>query len=75
MAEKRIRIEIKRDGTVRAHTLGFQGRGCESYVEVLEKILDAKATEVTKRPEYFLREELSIDAAAVETIQEYSRKN
>lgn len=50
--DKKIRFEITSDGKVYAKTIGMDDERCLDYVEVLEKLLDAKAVDSSYTEEF-----------------------
>jgi hypothetical protein len=45
MTDKQLLVQVRRDGTVHAETIGMHGEECLDYIAVLENMLDAEATE------------------------------
>ena len=52
MAEKKIVVDIKGNGEIKAETFGFQGAGCMAELDKLLKGL-ALETVTEKKPEFF----------------------
>ena len=52
MAEKKIVVDIKENGEIKAETFGFQGVGCMAELDKLLKGL-AMETVTEKKPEFF----------------------
>ena len=52
MAEKKIVVDIKENGEIKAETFGFQGAGCLAELDKLLKGL-AMETSTEKKPEFF----------------------
>lgn len=52
MAEKKIVVDIKENGEIKAETFGFQGVGCMAELDKLLKGL-AMETETEKKREFF----------------------
>ena len=52
METHEIEIEVRPDGTVRAHVQGAKGAGCLEYAKLLEQLLATKA-EVQHTSEFY----------------------
>lgn len=65
MLEEKIRVKIKKDGSVNLEVLGVKGKGCVAMTEELEEALGI-VTDRTKKREYHER-------PARVTAQEVSR--
>jgi hypothetical protein len=52
MAEKRLVVQVRRDGTVHAETFGMQGPECLDYIAVLENMLEAETAESAFTEDY-----------------------
>ncbi|RWZ49729.1 DUF2997 domain-containing protein [Labedella phragmitis] len=53
MAEKRLVVQVRADGTVHAETFGMQGPECLDYIAVLENMLEAETTESAFTEDYY----------------------
>ncbi|KKK39992.1 hypothetical protein WQ57_01610 [Mesobacillus campisalis] len=50
--EKRIKIEIAQDGTIKAETIGIKGKNCLPYISMLENLLSAETVDSAYTHEY-----------------------
>ncbi|MFC1705892.1 DUF2997 domain-containing protein [Planctomycetota bacterium] len=65
MEPHEFEIEIRKDGTVRAHVRGAKGRGCLDYAEFLEevvgRIVDRELTHEYHEPDSQVRIEMQVE--------------
>jgi hypothetical protein len=52
MTEKQLVVQVRRDGTVHAETIGMQGAECLDYIAVLENLLEAQTTQSAFTDDY-----------------------
>ncbi|RUQ99076.1 DUF2997 domain-containing protein [Labedella endophytica] len=52
MTQKQLVVQVRRDGTVHAETIGMQGAECLDYIAVLENLLEAETTESAFTDDY-----------------------
>jgi hypothetical protein len=53
MTEKQLVVQVRRDGTVHAETVGMHGAECLDYIAVLEHILEAQTTGSAFTDDYY----------------------
>ncbi|WP_349409946.1 DUF2997 domain-containing protein [Pseudalkalibacillus sp. SCS-8] len=53
MNKKKIKIRIGEDGQIFAETIGLKGKECLTYIEQLEKLLDAETIDSNYTAEYY----------------------
>jgi len=66
---KRIRVQIFRDGTIKADVMGIKGKSCTDYIEVLEQLLDAEVIDSGYTAEYYETEQLDIQQQNINRIK------
>jgi len=66
---KRIRVQIFRDGTIKADVMGIKGKSCTDYIEVLEQLLDAEVIDSEYTAEYYETEQLDIQQQNINRIK------
>ncbi len=52
MTQKQLVVQVRRDGTVHAETVGMQGPECLDYIAVLENLLEAETAESAFTEDY-----------------------
>lgn len=52
MAQKQLVVQVRRDGSVFAETIGMQGPECLDYIAVLEDLLEADTVESSFTEDY-----------------------
>jgi Protein of unknown function (DUF2997). len=52
MAQKRLIVSVRKDGTVHAETVGMHGEECLDYFAVLEDLLDAEVASSSYTADY-----------------------
>ena len=52
MTRKQLVVQVRRDGTVHAETVGMQGAECLDYIAVLENLLEAQTAESAFTDDY-----------------------
>jgi hypothetical protein len=52
MAQKQLIVNVRKDGTVHAETVGMYGEECLDYFAVLEDLLDAQVASSTYTADY-----------------------
>jgi len=57
--KKQIQIKICSDGKIEAKTLGIKGEKCTDYINVLEKLLEAKTENSEYTDEYYQSETIN----------------
>ena len=60
---KKIRVEITPTGEIRAKTLGMKGEECLDYVDLVERVLEARTVDSSFTEEY---EEVRVDTTVHE---------
>jgi hypothetical protein len=69
MRGRRIVVTLGRDGTVRAETVGIQGKDCLDAIPLLEDLLDAEAIDSSLTGDYYTTS-ASTDAKARTRLRE-----
>ena len=57
----KLKIKIRRDGTIEMETLGIKGKKCLDYAKVLEQLADVKIETTEKTKEYYEAEYSQLD--------------
>lgn len=53
MTDKQLVVQVRRDGTVHAETVGMEGAECLDYIAVLENLLEAETAESAFTDDYY----------------------
>lgn len=53
MNQKQLVVQVRRDGTVQAETIGMQGAECLDYIAILENLLEAETSESAFTDDYY----------------------
>jgi hypothetical protein len=53
---KQLQVRIYPDGTIDAKTLGIKGEKCTDYIQVLERLMEARTVESAYTEEYYQSE-------------------
>lgn len=65
--DKKIVIEIGNDGKIYAETMGIKGKQCLSYIELIEKLLDAETIDSDYKDEYLQEEVVEVESNIIHT--------
>lgn len=57
---EKLKIRIFPDGTIKAETKGIKGEKCTDYIMILEKMLEAEATEANYTEEFYESENINM---------------
>lgn len=49
----KIQIRLRPDGGIDAETLGIKGKSCLDFIQVLEKIMAARAIDSDYKPDFY----------------------
>lgn len=63
MADKQLVVNVRKDGTVHAETVGMKGPECLDYFAVLEDLLEAEVVSSTYTDDYNAVADGASDAA------------
>jgi hypothetical protein len=66
---KKIRVQIFRDGTIKADVMGIKGKSCTDYIEVLEQLLDAEVIDSEYTSEYYETEQVEIQQQNIHQLK------
>ena len=66
---EKLKIRIFPDGTIKAETKGIKGEKCTDYIMILEKLLEAEATEAHYTEEFYESENINIDQNQIKYIR------
>ena len=58
--KKQLKIKLLPNGEIKMDTIGIKGKSCLKYVDMLEKLADAKIKEQEFTKEYYEQEEINI---------------
>jgi len=64
--KQQLQVRIHADGKIDAKTLGIKGSGCTNYIEIFERLLDARTVESSYTEEYYQK---STQSAVQENVQ------
>ncbi len=57
----KMKIRLFPDGTIQMETEGIKGKKCMDYAKVLQRLADAKISNIEKTEEYYQHEILELD--------------
>ncbi len=57
----KMKIRLFPDGTIQMETEGLKGKKCMDYAKVLQRLADAKISNIEKTDEYYQQEILELD--------------
>lgn len=57
----KMKIRLFPDGTIQMETEGVKGKRCMDYAKVLQRLADAKISNIEKTEEYYQQEILELD--------------
>lgn len=57
----KLKIKLKRNGTIEMETVGIKGKKCLDYEKVLEQLADVKIEAIQKTDEYYENEYSKLD--------------
>ncbi len=57
----KMKIRLFPDGTIQMETEGIKGKKCMDYAKVLQRLADAKISNIEKTDEYYQQEILELD--------------
>ncbi len=57
----KMKIRLFPDGTIQMETEGVKGKRCMDYAKVLQRLADAKISNIEKTDEYYQQEILELD--------------
>lgn len=57
----KMKIRLFPDGTIQMETEGVKGKKCMDYAKVLQRLADAKISNIEKTDEYYQQEILELD--------------
>lgn len=69
MGEK-IQIRIYPDSRIEAVTLGIKGKKCTNYIDIIEKLLEAKTFSSKYTDEYFESKETEFNTEILKEVRE-----
>lgn len=71
---KKVRFEISADGEIHVKTLGMDDTSCLDYVDIFERILDAKTIDSNYTPEFLKAQNIQTDEEQVDIQQDFHIK-
>lgn len=57
----KLKIRLYPDGSIKMDTVGIKGKKCTDYAKVLERLADAKISNIEKTEEYYQEEVLQLN--------------